>query len=143
MRPPRGDEARPLDRTSHTLFEDPSSLMRRDLSLGMPIPSRQLRGIGIPRDIAAAKAQACEKFGLDSTSHTLYEDPYRLMRRDLSLGMPIPSRQLRGIGIPRYIAAAKAQGLRMNSKTEDSSSCFSRRFMEARRFSSSEEVGVA
>ncbi len=80
-----GDEARPLDRTSHTLFEDPSSLMRRDLSLGMPIPSRQLRGIGIPRDIAAAKAQACEKFGLDS-----------------------PSRQLRGIGIPRDIAAAEA-----------------------------------
>ena len=120
MSPLWGDEARPLDRTSHTLFEDPSSLMRRDLSLGMPIPSRQLRGIGIPRDIAAAKAQACEKFGLDS-----------------------PSRQLRGIGIPRYIAAAKAQGLRMNSKTEDSSSCFFRRFMEARRFSSSEEVGGA
>ncbi len=91
MRPPRGDEARPLDRTSHTLFEDPSSLMRRDLSLGMPIPSRQLRGIGIPRDIAAAEAQ----------------------------------------------------GLRMKWKTESSRSCFSRRFMEARRFSSSEEVGVA
>ena len=58
------------------------------------------------------------------------------MRRDLSLGMPIPSRQLRGIGIPRDIAAAKAQGLRMKWKTESSRSCFSRRFMEARRFSS-------
>ena len=80
---------------------------------------------------------------LDRTSHTLFEDPSSLMRRDLSLGMPIPSRHLRGIGIPRYIAAAEAQGLRMNSKTEDSSSCFSRRFMEARRFSSSEEVGGA
>jgi hypothetical protein len=66
VRPPRGDEARPLERTSHTLFEDPSSLMRRDLSLGMPIPSRQLRGIGSPRDIAAAQAQACEELGLDT-----------------------------------------------------------------------------
>jgi len=55
--PPRGDEARPLDRTSHTLFEDAYRLMRRDLSLGIPIPSRQLRGIGIPRYIAAAEAQ--------------------------------------------------------------------------------------
>ena len=37
--------------------------MRRDMSLGIPISSRHLRGIGIPRYIAAPQAQACEKFG--------------------------------------------------------------------------------
>ena len=47
----------PLARISHTLFEDPNRLMRRDMSLGIPIPSRHLRGIGIPRYIGAPQAQ--------------------------------------------------------------------------------------
>ena len=62
-----------LARKSHTLFARCYRLVRRAEQRGFPIPSRHLRGIGIPRYNTAAQAQKCEKCGVASTEPRAFE----------------------------------------------------------------------